>query len=360
MTPSTVRQLVGLGTALAASIVLLVLPPVQRPASAVPLPPSVAWPQARSASLPVTLPDGTAYQPLLFLDARTSLGTAPSPDGRALRLLLRSPDAPLRALRSLPQARQPSFGNPAVAGNTLAWVERTRDEPAQVWSTDVTTGRPAHRLVADAADPLFDDGQRSLRIGAGRLWWITADPGRADATQVRSVALTGGPVQVLTEPGSWGWSQWPWTADGVGSPVGTTSLRDVVTGERLTVRNQPGRSTTRCSPTWCEVVALLPGGASEVRLMRPDGTDRRRIAGDAARPAILEVAPLDRFEVIWQTDPTTDLTQNGQLLVHEIASGRNIQLSLAAATVSYDNGVLWWSNGGRTTTVWHSLDLRTV
>ena len=47
---------------------------------------------------------------------------------------------------------------------------------------------------------------------AGRVYWTATAlaSGGEPATEVRSVPVEGGPVEVRTEPGEWSLSRWPW------------------------------------------------------------------------------------------------------------------------------------------------------
>ncbi len=133
-----------------------------------------------------------------------------------------------------------------------------------------------------------------------------------------------------------------------------------MTGSDVAVARAPGLQSTNCSPTWCRVVTLTKDGKSRMDLQRLDGSGRQRVAGDLAQPAISDVLPLERFEIVAQGGPNTDLTRNAQLLVFERATRQTVELSPDAATVVYTGGVLWWSNGTQQAVNWHSIDLRTV
>jgi hypothetical protein len=354
------RGTLGLGAALAASSLLLLVGPThQKPPPPAPIPASVAWPHARTGSIPGTLPDGSAYTPALLFDAHSSVGTAPSRNGRYLRLLWRGPGGSLRQLRRLPAKQDPYFGPVTAAGNVLAWAESSRSGHLQLWTVDLGNGRPARPVTADTGYLQSDDSQYDLTISDGQLHWIASAPGHYDVRQVRSVALTGGRVESRTVPRTWELSAWPWLDNGAGAPTGTTVLRNLVTNQDVAVHHTAGLHTTNCSPTWCQVVTLAADGSTRIELMHPNGAAREPIPG-AVEPAIDDVAPLDHFEVLAQTGPDTGLTRNEQLLVFEIATHRTVELSLNAATVVYRGGVLWWSNGGQNVTVWHTVDLRTV
>jgi hypothetical protein len=352
-------RLVALGAALTMSGVLLAMPFAnQKPPPAPPTTAELAWPHAQRASLTADLPDGATFQPGIFLDAHTSVGTAPSPDQRFLRLVVRSADAPIRQLRRLPLPANPSFANFTVAGNILAWVEHTDSEQLSLWTTNLRDGRPARQLTADTGNPVFDSSQYDLLIAAGRLYWTATNPEALNTTEVRSIALTGGPVDTRVEPGTWKLSAWPWLVTGRGEQTGTTKLRNMTTNQTIAV-SSAGRYAMDCSPTWCHVVALSRTGY-RVDLMRPDGTNRQHLTDGAALPAIVDVAPLDRFELLAQLGPYSDLTGTRQLLAYDLATHQTVQVSPDARAISYNNGVLWWASGNLSTPLWHTLDLHTI
>jgi hypothetical protein len=355
------RRLLGLGAALAAGALLLFGAPTNPKAAALtPLPVSVAWAKAQAAAVPATLADGTAYTPLYFLDAKTSIGSAPAKDGSALRLLYRDAKGSLRQLRRVPQKQNPSFGNVVVSGNTAAWLEGTGSGRTQVWAIDLKDGHPARLVTPDTGQVVLHDSEFDLSIAAGRLYWIATDNTQANGVQVRSVPLTGGAVQTRTETGSWQLSTWPYLVNGVAEPDGTTLLRNLVTGKDTPVKHASGLQTTNCSPAWCQVVTFAHDGANHIELRHLDGSGRIWIPGSAMQSAIADVTPLEKFAVLAQIDGNVELTRNRALFVFQIATHQIVELSLDAATVTYRNGVLWWSNGGAQTTIWHTLDLRTV
>jgi hypothetical protein len=368
------RQVLSLGAALTASGLLILVPGSgPKPPPAPPASLAVAWPRAQSASIPAILPDGTEYTPAVFLDARTSVGTAPTRDGKALRLLWRGADASVRQLRRLPRTDLPSFRNVTISGNVLAWLEDTHNGRLQLWTLDLragssrggsgsgsrAVGRP-RAVTVDLGAIQFHGSQYDLTINGGRLYWVAADPQRYDVVQLRSVALTGGPVQLRVEPGTWALSSWPWLVNGATTSSGTTGMRNLLSGQSVAVHRSSRLQTTNCSPVWCHTVSLTSDGSTRVDLSHPDGGGRVRIAGDGVSPAITDVAPLSRFDVLAKTDPNVEISRNEELLVYEIATRRTVELSLNAVTVSYARGVLWWANGTENATQWHTLDLRTV
>ncbi len=343
----------ALAAALLSSGLLLGLPAAGPSRDETPAPVAVAWPTAQRAALPATLPDGTAYQPIFFTDAATSVGTAPSPDGKQLRLLVRT-EARLRVLRSLPSAADPSFQALTGSGATLAWIESTRDGGLSLWTADASRAR---RVTTDIGTFRSYRSENDLVLADGQAHWTAVD--RSGGTELRSVALSGGPVSVRSTPGSWRLAGWPWLVDGVTDTRGAAVLRNADTGEQRRITRTP-QAATDCSPDYCRVVSIDDDGWSRIELMRPDGSGRSTIAEGDVNTAVVDVAPLGRFEIWVRIGSNSDLTGNAELLVHEIATNRTVQISPDAGQITYRSGVLWWTAGNLTTFVRHSLDLRTI
>jgi hypothetical protein len=90
-------------------------------------------------------------------------------------------------------------------------------------------------------------------------------------------------------------------------------------------------------------------------LMRPDGSDRHRIAGGTASAAVSDVALLDRFEVFSTVDAT-----GRSLLVYDERSRSSTLVADNTSQVLARGGMLWWQTGEQDTAEWHALDLRTL
>jgi hypothetical protein len=341
-------NMVALIAALASSGLLLGLPAAGPARDEKPATLAMAWPTATRAALPATLPDGAAYQPLFFLDAATSVGTAPRKD--QLRLLVRT-EARVRVLRSLPG--DGSFQAVTGSGTTLAWIENTGGGLA-LWTSDASGVR---RVTTDVGKFRSYRSENDLVLADGQARWVAVD--ESGTTEVRSVALTGGPVSVRSLPGSWRLAGWPWLVDGVTDTRGAGALRNAETGEQRPV-TRTAQAATDCSPEYCRVVSIDDDGWSRIELMRPDGSERSTIAEGDVNTAVVDVAPLGRFEIWVRIGTNSELTGNAELLVHEIATNRTVQISPDAGQITYRGGVLWWTAGSLSTFVRHSLDLRTI
>ena len=81
------------------------------------------------------------------------------------------------------------------------------------------------------------------------------------------------------------------------------------------------------------------------------------MTGSAARIPNPALRP---FEVLSEPRPDSDLTGTEALLIHDITTGRTVDVDAAVDGAFSRGGVLWWSTGDQDTIVWHTLDLRTI
>jgi hypothetical protein len=346
----------GLVVALAATTVLVI---VGGPAEPEPAPRSgrtsaaAAWPAAQLSAI-ADLP----MWPLLFLDTATVVGTQPSDDEQFLRLLLRGPDGAPRELRRLSTADNPRFENLTVAGDDVVWTEFADGGPPEIWAANVADGGAARRLTAETGNGVFHGSEYDLVHHAGRVYWA-AESEDGTTTEIRSVALSGGRVQVAREPGQWTMAPWPWLDDGASGGAGATLLRNTSTGREITVPTTGGEFAA-CTPSWCRVLVINGDDLGRIDLMRPDGSARREIAGGAARTALPDVAILDRFEFFAEPGPNSDSTGTAALVVYDIFTGDTVELAPAANEAQSRNGLVWWYTSGAGAAQWHVLDLRTI
>jgi hypothetical protein len=313
---------------------------------------AAAWPSAQKADIDPAMPDGPLFTPALFLDATTAIGTAPTPDGAQARLLIRAGDAAPRELRRESLEGNPQFDAFATAGDDIVWAESGDQRPGtRIWAVS-RSGGPARQLTADTGNAVFAGTEFDLVIADGRVHWAAA--AQAGTTEIRSVALTGGTVSARAEPGEWSQTAWPWLVDET-----EQRLRNTATNRDVPVATT-GTEQVTCSPTWCRAMVLSGEGLARIDLMHPDGSARRRIAGSGAQAAVNEVAVLDRFEILAEPGPNSDLTGTAALLVYDITTERTVLVDPAADGAFTKGGMLWWSTGDQDTIVWHTIDLRTV
>jgi hypothetical protein len=352
-----------LAAAVVAGSVLLLSPTDEGQADGTPAVPSnrtpvaEAWPQAQRATITGTLSDGTDFVPGHFFDARTAVGTAPSRDGRALRLVIRQQDGSARQVRSVPAGRDQTFASFTSTAADLVWVETGSGTAPEIWAMDLRDRTAAaRRLTADTGAATFFGSPYDLVVAGGRVYWATVPPG-ATVTEVRSVPLAGGAVTVRTEPGAWTLSAWPWLTDG-SDQTSRARLRNLETNQDVEVTGS-GTELLTCGPTRCRVTVVSDGG-TRLEVMSHDRSARRVVADDTATPVGSDVAVLDRFELLFETQAGTDRTNAAALLVYDLIADRMVEVSTAVDGAFSRGGVLWWSTGDGDRTLWHTVDLRTV
>jgi hypothetical protein len=247
------------------------------------------------------------------------------------------------------------FQGVVLAAGRLYWMLTGRDATGRVsvglWTTTMDGG-PAVRLTSDVGLPMLAGSGPGMQVVGGRLYWAATPPG-GDAlgpprgpTQLRSVALAGGPVQVRTVPGVWAMARWPWlvTPPDLGTAPARYDLdRDVTTA----VAVPPGYGQVSCGPVWC--VASGDGG---VELVRPDGSDPRPLGGAGTRPATGDVALLG-----WYTPVLVPAGAGQRLVLYDIAARRSVLVAPAVTGTGSDGRYLWWSTGDHETLRWYGLDL---
>ncbi|GAB2602946.1 hypothetical protein Aab01nite_85150 [Paractinoplanes abujensis] len=319
---------------------------------------SAAWPGAQRADMPAGLADGPLFAPSIFVDATTAVGTAPTPAGSEQRLLLRTGNQ-VREWRRLPLDGNPQFEAFTVSDGRVFWVESAAGRGTSLWTAAVAGG-PARRLLADMGRAVFFGNQYDLVVADGQVHWTAAPDDGAEQTEVRSVPVGGGQVSVRTEPGQWSLSAWPWLVDD-GSTSGEPRLRNLATRRDVPIAAAGAMDVLTCGPAWCRSMVMGAETLARIDLVRPDGTERRKIAGGAAQSAITDVAVLDRFEVLAEPGPDTDVTGAAALVVYDIATGRTVDIAPDADGAFARGGMLWWSTTKDDDDItWHTLDLRTV
>ena len=346
----------GLGVTVAAVISIMALPPDPPPPVTVT---PITTPQRPPTTLPGLLPDGTPYTPRYLLPNGTSLGEALSPDGSALRLVERAATGAVRVLRHRPTAHTPQYVGFTRVGSEIVWAESHAGPEGgrtELWAVAPDTTTPPRRVTADTGDVVFVNSQYDIVAHGDRLYWL-AVAGRAGHTELRSVAVSGGAVTTHVVPGEWTLSAWPWLVSiGAAGPI---RLRAVDTGREVTVQAGP-EELAACSPTWCRVLVSAPDGTTHLDVMRVDGSQRRRIGGDSAVAAVVDVALLDRFEVLTVDPSSTVAIDRPQLVVYDLATDRTITIAERAHTVLTRAGLLWWSTGLSRESTWQVVDLRAL
>lgn len=358
---SRVAGVAGLVVAVLAAGRLLTMPePAPPPTPAAVAEQSVAdrWPGAAIVRSPARLADGRAFTPWFHLDPATAVGTALTGDGAQMRLVVRS-GTDERELIRLPAADNPQFNGFAAAGDDLLFMVSASGDAASATSVLYRASwksGPASVLTRDTGAVVFFNSQYDVLVTDGRVTWAAAATD-GQATEIRSVPLAGGAVEVRRIDGQYALSAWPW-ATSAGTQGGSVELRNLVTGERKTVAGE-GNEMVNCGPVWCRVMIIGAGGQpARTDVMRSDGSDRKRMAAGSVSSAVLDVALIDRFEVLAQATPTG--TGVLKLLLFDVPAGRSAVLAAGVATVQARGPIVWWSTGSDEAVEWYALDLRTL
>ncbi len=371
MTPAWSRWRAGVGLLVALAVVGFALAlPDPRPTGPDPGAPADADPNSLAGVFPAAkpwtfsgeLPGGRSYQPFLIVDRTTSIGLTTNSDATRSTLIVRVGDE-IRVLHQVGGAQLPStVAAVTLHGDDLFWLETGEDADGArmttLWRAGLRGGEPS-RLATDASDVRYVDSAFDLQVADGALHWAAAAPGRADAGEVRSVSIKGGPVRVrrLTHP--YALTAWPWaTTSGTGRP-GPVEMLNLDTGARRTIPAGP-KEILDCSPVWCRITTLVNQGRDlTVDVKRVDGTGRRAIGGITRTPLNTDVALLDRFEVLSSPVSTSAIASSVRLSLHDLRDDRVVTLESAASDgFGSRSGFVWWSTGDNETVQWHVLDLR--
>ncbi|MEU0555986.1 hypothetical protein [Dactylosporangium sp. NPDC006015] len=300
--------------------------------------------------MPAKLADGVIYTPLLYLETGASVGTAPSADGKAERLVFREA-ATVRELRSVPKDLFPQWLGLTAADGILYWAESAATAAGpyetRLWRAPLAGGAPV-ALTADTGGIVFFDSQYDLVVAEERVHWVAATPDDAPKTEVRSVAVTGGAVSTEVIDGRYRWSSWPWL---VSVDPGAATLLNRADGQRRSVP-ATAAETMLCTPEWCRAIQETASGRNLVDVMRADGEGRRRVAGDLNAVGV-DVGLLDRFELLTGVEG-----ESLRLLAYDLTTGRTTVLARDVGVVTTKAGLVWWSTGSPEPTAWHVLDLR--
>jgi hypothetical protein len=269
--------------------------------------------------------------------------------------MLRASGTAERELRRIAQASYPQFLGFTAADGVLYWAESTATPAGpyetRLWRVGLTAAAPPVPLTADTGAAVFFDSQFDLVVAEGRLHWIAAAPDDSPRTQLRSVALAGGEVTVENLTGRYRWTTWPWLQSV--DQQGPVLLVNKATGERRTVTTSSAEKVG-CTPSWCRAVVETASGHNLFDVMRPDGTERRRIPGDV-NVVTVDVGLLDRFELV------TDLAgEKLRLLAYDLRTGGFKVLATDVGVVVARGVVVWWSSSPQVLNEWRALDLRTI
>jgi hypothetical protein len=343
---NTVRPLIALAVALTAGGVLLATvnrgtPPGSTPAAA-------GAPTRTPASVSASLADGADYTPLFYANATISVGTAPTPDDTADRLLVRTPSGD-RELHRLEKARYAQFLGFTAADGVLYWAESSAltggTYETRLWRAPLDGATPPAPLTADTGAVVFFGSEYDLVIAEGRVHWVAAPPDDTARTELRSVPVTGGPVTTTLFEGRFRHTTWPWLLS-VDDQAPLT-LADPRSGERRVVTKAAAESVV-CTPQWCRSMVTAAGDRYLFDARHPDGTARRRIPGNLTAITV-DAAVAGRYELF--TEYRNDRTA---LVAYDLRSSTTETLTTNTGVSAARAGVVWWNEEG----AWRSVDLR--
>ena len=319
--------------------------PASVPISVVP-----TW-TAPTVDIPGVLADRATYAPRLYLTPETSVGIATSADG-AVRVILARATGSFTELRNLPASENALVNGFAAEGDTLVWMESTtRDGVAPattLWRAAWGADTPPVRVTADTGAPSFTGYATDVVISGATVSWTALVSG---STQVRSVPVTGGEVNVRPLDGEYRLSAPPWVVTAGAGPGQPVRLVNLDTGERIDVRTEPTEAAF-CDPVWCRISVTGDAGLAGIDVMHPDGSQRRRLTGPEATPPIGDATLLDRYVPL-----AVDRADGVGLSIADLSTGQTRLVADHATNISGRGGIVWWSTGNGPQLTWHALDL---
>ncbi|GGU24046.1 hypothetical protein [Lentzea flava] len=306
--------------ALAAAALVVAPGPVRAPGRPAVAPAVTdAWPGARISTVPGNLPGGAVFAPL-------------SPD-------LRAGESGGRLVVDGSVVRE-GPAQYALAATSLVWLERGTGLFRMADSV-------AELITADIGNVVVLESQYDVVVHDDHVSWAAAGP--EGSTEIRTVALTGGAVETVVLQGKLALTEWPYATSAEIEQGGPSTLVDVRTAARTVVHGQ-SFELIDCTPSWCRVQVLRQGGSARLDLMRPDGTERRRVGGSGLRPAVPDVLLLDRFAVLVDDS-------RGALCLYDVDRGQLADLASSFGTVVARGNAVWWSTGDNTALTWHTIDV---
>ncbi len=352
---------VSLAAAALAAGAIVVLPLAPRTASPAPSPANASVvPASAIFSVPTKLADGSSYALRHVLDGGHSVGVSLSLDGASFRLV-EVTDGQDRQLRALPADRGPQFDGFTFAEGHLYWIEnqiepdgnsRSRLWRSTVAGADAPVGEP-QQMVADMGYVVVYDSAFDLMVADGVISWVTADGATRAGSVLRSMPIDGGPITDQSYGGAWRQTTRPWL---VSATTGALKLLNTATGETMAVAGT-GAEGVSCTAQWCRFTISSSDGPVRLDLVRPDGSQRTRVAGPGIRFESLDPAMLGRYEILSQTGG--DLAEGEQrLLVYDIDQATTREIELGTASLVTNRGqYAWWLSGDIRSPIWHVLDL---
>jgi hypothetical protein len=327
------------------------------PAAAATVPPD------RIATVPTALADGSSYALRYVLGPGSSVGTSLAANGSSFRLVQVVDGRMVAEVRRLPTASGAQYDGFTAADGRLYWIETVIGEDgvsrSQLWTAtigrDLTVTEP-RSLLADMGLIIVYDSATDLIVADGTISWVVAANPTRPGTVLRSMPVGGGPTTDRGFNGPWRQIGRPWLAS---AAVGAASMLNTDTGQIYPVQ-ATASDTVECGPQWCHFTVQSSDGPVRLGLMRPDGTQRTRLAGPGARFDNHDPALPGRYELFSETGG--DLTQaDRRLKLYDITTATTTLVETGpGGPATSRGGYAWWISGDYRSPTWHVLDLSTL
>lgn len=363
----TLRVRAAVLIAAGAATTLMVLPSPRTPTPTTPAgaPASLTrvWPTARTVDFPAVLPDGRTFEPSLVLDQHTVVGMITEAAGEATSLVALPTAGPTRP-RVLQVFDNRSGGYVDAITETagqIYWMSGTLDSTGHRRTTlrrADRAGGAARALTTDTGELAFYGSQYDLQVAGGRVYWTTTGTGNPPTSELRSVSIDGGPVTIRSLDGTFELIAWPWLAS-VTLPEQPTVLVNAITGQRYSIVPKPGEQLT-CGLTWCRAVTDGSDSGSLVITVRGrDGSAATRVNADGEDAITVDVAVLDRFELLAAPLAVQQASTSHKLAIYDLKTHQHISVAVTTGLGTHGSW-LWWSTGDDETRTWHLLNLASL
>jgi hypothetical protein len=365
MNPTTWRRQAAILTAIGAAGTLMVLPSPDMPTPAAPAgPPSLArvWPAARTVDIPAALPDGHTFEPSLVLDEHTVVGMTTDAAGNVTSLVALSTADPShpRVLQAFSSTQGGFVDAVTEAAGQIYWMAGTTDATGNrrnsLHRTD-RAGGPVRTVTFDAGAPAYYGSQYDLQVAGRRVYWTAADEDAPPHTELHSISIDGGPVAVRPLGGSYALTAWPWLTS-LALPDQPALLLNATTGKQHTVTAKPGELLT-CGPVWCRAATDAGSGSLAITLRHLDGGAAVRVNADREDAMTVDVAVLDRFEILAAPLGVQQTGTSQKLALYDLKTRKHISVAVTTQ-MGARGGWAWWSTGDGDTRTWHLLDLASL